>query len=360
VRRLRPIIAAAVATLATLAFADDAFAAPEPWKAASESRSGLRAAGIELLTGDEAAAAGEVREARAAYEQGLEEPIERADASADRDARGALREAERSARRGDVGGLAAARGAFAAAILRGSAAVTLASTDRGEAAVARRWLLLRDFRTATRFTRPGADATLAVERLGEGKVAPRAAHTAVVKDLLDGYQARMRELLDDANAAAGRGFATRQAEAAAQAAGYWRILRERYAQDRGEAAAARMTTAVDALAAAAAARDQATWKARFPDVTRALDSFTAAPFTQPEAARRAQQLLRFLALVPVEYDRGVSGTRVTLDFEIQEAVAFRTGAAAAFTDLRPQPQDPQQDDHARQRAAGARTVLVNH
>ena len=70
------------------------------------------------------------------------------------------------------------------------------------------------------------------------------------------------------------------------------------------------------------------------DVTRALDSFTAAPFTQPEAARRAQQLLRFLALVPVEYDRGVAGTKVDLDFEIQEAVAFRTGAAAAFTDLR--------------------------
>ncbi len=102
--------------------------------------------------------------------------------------------------------------------------MTLASTDRGEAPVARRWLLLRDFRTATRFTRPGADATLAIERLGDGSIAPQAAHSAVVKDLLDGYQARMRELLDDADAAAGRGFATRQAEAAAQAAGYWRIL----------------------------------------------------------------------------------------------------------------------------------------
>ena len=40
--------------------------------------------------------------------------------------------------------------------------------------------------------------------------------------------------------------------------------------------------------------------------------------------------------MPVEYGRGVKGTRVTLDFEIQEAVAFRTGAAAAFADLRDQ------------------------
>jgi high-affinity iron transporter len=220
--------------------------------------------------------------------------------------------------------------------MRGSAAVTLRAADRGDAAVARRWLLLRDFRTATRFTRPGADATLAIERLGKGRMDAKAAHTAVAKDLLDGYQARMRELLDDANTAAGRGFATRQTEAAAQAAGYWRILRARYAEDRGEPAAASMTSAVDALARAAAGGDAATWKARFTDVTHALDGFTAAPFTQPEAARRAQQLLRFLALVPVEYDRGVSGTRVTLDFEIQEAVAFRSGAAAAFTDLRAQ------------------------
>ena len=50
-RRLRPIFAALVATVAALAFADDAFSATEPWKAASDARSGLRAAGIELLDG---------------------------------------------------------------------------------------------------------------------------------------------------------------------------------------------------------------------------------------------------------------------------------------------------------------------
>jgi high-affinity iron transporter len=38
--------------------------------------------------------------------------------------------------------------------------------------------------------------------------------------------------------------------------------------------------------------------------------------------------------VPVEYGRGVKGTRVTLDFEVAEAAGFRDGAAAAFADLR--------------------------
>ena len=332
-RRLRPIIAALVATAATLAFADDAFSATEPWKAASDARSGLRAAGIEVLTGDERAAAAEVREARAAYVDGLEEPHRRSRRQGRPRRAAALDDAEQAARDGDVRALAAARGAFArcgpARLGRGDAV----GHRRGEAAVARRWLLLRDFRTATRFTRPGADATLAIERLGEGKIAPKAAHAAVVKDLLDGYQARMRELLDDANAAAERGFATRQAEAAAQAAGYWRILRERYVQDRGEAAAERMTTAVDALAIAAAERDQAHVEGALRRRHARARQLHRRAVHAPEAARRAQQLLRFLALVPVEYDRGVSGTKVTLDFEIQEAVAFRTGAAAAFTDL---------------------------
>ena len=72
------------------------------------------------------------------------------------------------------------------------------------------------------------------------------------------------------------------------------------------------------------------------EIDAGLESFTAAPLTADESARRAQQLLRFLALVPVEYDRGVSGTQVTLDFEIQEAVAFHTGAQAAMADLQDQ------------------------
>jgi high-affinity iron transporter len=43
--------------------------------------------------------------------------------------------------------------------------------------------------------------------------------------------------------------------------------------------------------------------------------------------------VRFLDLVPVEYGRGVEGTRVTKAFEIQEAIAFRDGAESAFADL---------------------------
>src|SRR3954451_17973387 len=106
-RRLRPIIAALVATVAALAFADDAFPATEPWKAASDARSGLRAAGVELLTGDEAAAGAEVREAREAYADGLEDPIDGPDAAAGRHPQASLDHAQDAARCGDVRALAA-------------------------------------------------------------------------------------------------------------------------------------------------------------------------------------------------------------------------------------------------------------
>jgi len=75
------------------------------------------------------------------------------------------------------------------------------------------------------------------------------------------------------------------------------------------------------------------YAAAHDDATRALDGFTAAPFTAEEQARRATQLMRFLDLVPIEYRDGTDDGRVTIPFEIQEAIAFGEGAASAFSDL---------------------------
>jgi high-affinity iron transporter len=327
--------AALVAALIALAVPASASAA-EPWRSASDVRDALFDAQTELIIGTGASAERAVARGADAYRGQLRAGIRAADPAADRDARAALAAAAKAVRREDAAALAGARGALRAAIFRGSFAATLAAVDRGDAAAAKSWLLLREFRTATRFTRPGADATLAVERLGEGKLDARRAHDAVEKDLLDAYQARLRELLDDAARGVERDLAPRRTEAAAQAAGYFEILSARYAEDRGEAAAADARAAYAELRRTALGDDLTGFSAARDRAAAALDGFTAAPFTPDEAARRAQQLLRFLALVPVEYGRGVKGTTVHLDFEIQEAVAFHTGATAAFADLRDQ------------------------
>jgi high-affinity iron transporter len=79
--------------------------------------------------------------------------------------------------------------------------------------------------------------------------------------------------------------------------------------------------------------DDAAVEAARADLGERLAGFTAAPFTAEEQARRANQLLKFVSLIPVEYDHGVEGDRVTAGFEIQEGLAFSTAAEAAFADL---------------------------
>lgn len=304
-----------------------------PWQVAQQVRSQLFEAQTALILGTRAEAVREVEAARARYERALAPTVRSADPDADRTIRAGFDDALRAARAGEQVRLAGARGEIRAALLAGAFDVTLDAVQDGDAATARAWLLLREFRTATRFTRPGADATLAVEQLRRRRIAPAQARAIVAKDLLDAYQARLRELLDDAARGEERNLPNRRAEAAAQAAGYFAILLPRYVQDMGDAKADRALAAYGRLQRAALAGDSAAFATAERAAVAALEGFTAAPFTDEEAARRAQQLLRFLALVPVEYGRGVKNGHVNLDFEIQEAVAFQKGAEAAFKDL---------------------------
>lgn len=314
-----------------------ASAGTQPWQGADAVDRGLFAAQTELIVGGPQRAAALVRQADARAARPLVdaagEPAGRA-LAADPAVAAGLVAAERAAARGDPVALAAARGRVRAALFAHAYAATLAAVSASDVERARAWLLLREFRTATRFTRPGADATLALRALDRGRLTPAAARAAVAKDLLDAYQARLRELLDDAARGDERDLPERRAAAAAQAAGSFAILADRYRQDRGAAALARAQDAFAALSAAALGGARSDFSATRADALAALEGFTAAPFTDEEAVRRAQQLLRFLALVPVEYERGTDGDRVTLDFEIQEAVAFQSGSEAAFADLR--------------------------
>jgi high-affinity iron transporter len=328
VRRRLVSLAAAAALLLVPA---SALAADAPWKEAGRVTDGLFDAQTELVLDGPDAATKDVTRARGAYDGDLRDTLRKADPAADQAITDGLSAAAKTVRSGDQAPLASARGTIRAGLFRGAYAVITESTARGDAATAKRWLLLREYRTATRFTRPGAHATLALDQLGRGKLSPKAAEQAVAKDLLDAYQARLRELLADARRGIEQDFPARRAEAAAQAAGYFAILAPRYAQDRGAAAEQQASAAFAALPESGANLATALDAAE-----QSLQGFTAAPFTPEEAARRAQQLLQFLSLVPVEYGRGTKGDQVTRDFEITEAVAFRTGAVGAFGDLRDQ------------------------
>ena len=327
-RRASAVTAAALVLVLGLA-APAGAAGTAPWRAGAQVHDALFDAQEALLL-DSGGRREAVARARRSYRGPLRAGIRAADPAAHRAVLAGLR---RAAAARDAAPLAAARGSVQAALYRGAAAATLAALDRGRAEDARGWLLLREFRTATRYTRPGADATLALRELQAGRTGRDRARLAVVKDLLDSTQAEARERLDEIGRLGERGFAARRAELAAQVAGAWPLLAPRYRQERGEDAEREAATAVARLRAAALADDDAAVESARREVRQRLTGFTAAPFTPEEQARRANQLAKFVSLIPVEYGHGVEGTRVTVSFEIQEGLAFSTAAAAAFADL---------------------------
>ena len=297
-------------------------APPEPWKVAADVRTTLAEAQRALVLGEPAKARNLVAEATA-LQLGALGPAAKPGLAAAREAA----EAE------DPVALEVARAATWTAVLAEAVERATAAAAAGDVDQARAWLLVREFRKPTRFTRPGADATLALQGLAEGRLATGAAAVAVRADLLDTYQARLRASLEAVTAAAEQGFDISRAGAAALARGYFATLAAAYAEQRSSADAGMAAAAFDELVAAAQAGNDAGVEAAQAEIDAALEGFRAAPLSEEEELRRAGQLLRFLALVPIEYGRGVKNGEVTLDFEIQEAVTFRDGAAQAFGDL---------------------------
>jgi high-affinity iron transporter len=266
--------------------------------------------------------------------------------------------AQTAAEAGDTLGLAHARGNIWAGLLQMSTDELMTALSAGDAAQAEEWLALRDFRASTRFSRPNSDAMLAIRNWASGSIPVEVARTAVQSDLLDTYQAQMVTSLGDADEAATRGFAMRRAEEIGLAQGYFGILATAYQEQRGAEALATVNGLWGKLVQAVLTNDDAAYIQTRTEISTALQGFRAAPLSVTELARRAGQFSRFIALVPVEYARGVRDGRVVHDIEIQEALTFHEGAAAAFADLESSLRaiDPQQTE---QMAVNLATVLIH-
>lgn len=301
-----------------------------PPQAAETVRSALLQAQL-ALPADPAAAQAHLAAAQAAYATALAPTLATRAAEAEGRAGDGLVLAGEALAAGDGPALAGARAQLWTALLDGGYQVVTAALATGDAATAQAWLPLREFRHATRFSRPGGDATRAVQGVADGTTRPADALAAVRADLLDTYQARLTEALAAVAASDAQGFAVRRAEAAGLAAGYFAILAPAYAEQRGAAALSEAAAVFAGLRTAALRGEPVAGPLAAAE--QQLASFRAAPLSPAEQQRRAGQLMRFLSLVPIEYARGVRGGQVTIDLEIREALTFHAGAAAAFADL---------------------------
>ncbi|MGK2954262.1 MAG: FTR1 family iron permease [Solirubrobacterales bacterium] len=262
-----------------------------------------------------------------------------------------LADARKATAAGDPVALAAAQGDSISALRFGSYKTTLALTEADRVEDAKSWLLVRDFRPSTKFSQLTVEAADALESLEEGDSSPEEAAALVDKDLLDTYQARVDIGLGAAGEAGQKRFYPRFAELTALSAGYWKIIRGRFVEDRGSKETKVTDGYFESVAEAGLTGDVPLFRNAARAIKGHLEAFVASPLTLDDKVRRAAQFDRFIELVPIEYSRGVVGDQVTRDFEVQEAIAFADGAEQSLKDL--------SSDLLKQDAPKTRELLAN-
>ena len=329
----RFLISIFIATLTASSFLEAARAvSTSPAQTAESIRASLVQAQLSL-TSDPSDSVALVQAAEVTYQTGLSARISVSNPDAHLRVLSAFEMLTRSTSSSNTASFAAARAQVWTGILAGSYAIVEEAIQNGDGLTAQTWLPLREFRTVTRFSRPNVGATVAVESLISGNTSAGDVLLSVQADVLDTYQARMTESLRALQTADTNGFASRRAELATLAEGYFFILSPVYLEQRGAASLSKVEAAFSELRTSAIENPELL-NDKLKEVETELNNFRAAPLSPAEQSRRAGQLLRFLSLVPVEYGRGVVDGRVTRDFEIQEAITFHNGAYAAFSDLR--------------------------
>jgi high-affinity iron transporter len=220
-------------------------------------------------------------------------------------------------------------------LLQAGLRMTLLDIEREDGEAAQGWLMLREFRPSTVITRPRADATEEVYALVGGWREAADVLEVVNAELYDTYQTLLNQALYEADQAEERGFMLRRAQEISRAAGYFDILAPVFGKQRGDAGLSEMRAAFDALLAEGLAGTSTRYRATRQMIDEGLRSFVAAPLTDGELSRRAGEMLRFLSLVPVEYNSAVRNAEIINDIEYRDTLRFYQSARLGFTDLRP-------------------------
>ena len=240
--------------------------------------------------------------------------------------------------------MAALRGALWPALLRAGMEAGLNALGKGDAITARDWLLLREFRTSTRFQSASANATLALEAAIAGERVPKDAAALVQTELLDTYQFQMNDALNDASKAHAKKSELSRAEAIGLASGYFKIVQGAYAAQFGAEKSDAVQRAFAELmsccaAVTAAQHDIINFVTASQHLSALLNGFRAAPLSETERNNRAIKVGRYLSLIAPNYGRGVRDENgkaiISNQIEFDEAVTFRKAAEESFNDLAP-------------------------
>ena len=335
---LRPLLCVFVMAYALASVRVTAADSGGAWTHADAIKQTLLQAQLALLESDPTKAGSLVREAQRIYNDELAFVLKTNAPQAAAQVNDAVFEnLAQAVKRNQPNQMAALRGQLWPALLQAGMEAGLNALGKGDALTARDWLLLREFRTSTRFQSASANATLALEAAIAGERDPKDAAALVQTELLDTYQFQMNDALNDANKAHAKKSELSRAEAIGLASGYFKIVQAAYAAQFG---AARLDEAKHAFAQlVAAGMGEGEFEPARANVAQVLNGFRAAPLSETERNNRAIKVGRYLSLIAPNYGRGVRDENgkavISNQIEFDEAVTFRKAAEESFNDLAP-------------------------
>lgn len=192
------------------------------------------------------------------------------------------------------------------------------------------WSKFREFKPSTRMVVPETEAAVVLDDFVNNRATAEEVVSAYEADVLAVYDLNMRNSLNKVGAAYDNQFYSILAYEAALSEGYFSILSHRYVEKFGEDD---VSPLFEDLKAKILNAEYDAANSLVDSIQQKLQGFQAADLSEKQKLQRASQFTSFLALIPIEYDRGVSGTKVVVPFEVQEAVTFVEGAIFAFSEL---------------------------
>jgi high-affinity iron transporter len=254
---------------------------------------------------------------RAAYEEAAPSRVEAVDK--------AVTAFAEAVGRWDPEASASARARVWTGLLDGAFRAALSSLEAGRVEEAAGWLNIREYARTSRDTA----ASIAMREVRTGRMAPNEARGVIQTELLGVYAGELRKAVAEARDHRAAGYEVQLAGSLARAAGLHALLSESLAARLGAQKAGEITEAFTRLGDPQAPDLDAT----LVRIEALLATYAPASLSPDERDRRVQLLARFLALVPVEYEKGVRDGDIAIAFEYFEAGLFRDRAEMLFGDL---------------------------
>lgn len=236
----------------------------------------------------------------------------------------AVSEFDAAVSRWDPAAAAGARAKIWTGLIDGAFRATLARLDEGRVEAAAEWLNIREYARTSRDTA----ASIAMREALAGRLDAGQARASIEAELLGVYAGELRRSVGEARAHLASGYEVQLAAALARAGGLYGLLSDNIAERLAAAPAGSVARIANLSAQKGPALD-----AVLAEVEGALAAYAPASLSAEEIDRRVRLLVRFVGLVPVEYEKGVRDGEITIPFEYFEAGLFRDRAEMLFGDL---------------------------